>query len=141
MGPIGHAHTHEHSSECEARTLREPELEAEALDRQRGAERRRVPARYLWGYGLIEASVARRAAALDGQEIGSQSILRRGPLASRDEAVAFLSHLTHPATRLALLPLGDRWTAVLDNRRNGAEPRRSLRVAQTQQVFTARGSR
>jgi hypothetical protein len=34
---------------------------------------------------------------------------------------AFLSHLTHPPTRLALLSLGERWTAVLNNRRDGSD--------------------
>jgi hypothetical protein len=37
-----------------------------------------------------------------------------------DEAIAFLSHLTHPPTRLALIPLGGKWTAVLNSRRDGS---------------------
>jgi hypothetical protein len=50
--------------------------------------------------------------ALDDQEIGARWVLRRFPIAGRDEAIAFLSHLTHPARRLVLLPLGDRSLGV-----------------------------
>lgn len=39
--------------------------------------------RYLWGYGLIEADAEHCAAALDGQEIGTQSVLRFGTIAGR----------------------------------------------------------
>ena len=85
------------------------------------SSRKEALPRYLSGYGLIEAEVEHCVAALDGQEIGTQSVFRRGPIAVRDEAIAFLSHLTHPPTRLALGPLGGRWTAVLNNRRDGSD--------------------
>ena len=43
------------------------------------SSRKEALPRYLSGYGLIEAEVEHCVAALDGQEIGTQSVFRRGP--------------------------------------------------------------
>jgi hypothetical protein len=50
---------------------------------------------------------------------GSTLSLAQG--ASRHEAVAHLSHLTHPPTRHVLLAVNEQWTAVLNNNRTGSD--------------------
>jgi hypothetical protein len=86
--------------------------------------------RYLSGYGLIEAPLEVCVERLVGAEIGERGVLsvaRPGepaadPLhASLDEAVGYLSHLTHPATRRVLFAVSARWSAVVDNARDGSD--------------------
>jgi len=77
-------------------------------------------ARDLRGYGLIAAPLERCLHALAGAEIGTRSVLRLKEDASPEAAAAYLSHLTWPATRLALFAV-DGWTAVLTNRRHGSD--------------------
>lgn len=86
-------------------------------------------ARRLTGYGLVEAPLDRCVERLltpdaDGRPIAAPAADApvTDPLhATRDEAVAFLSVLTHPATRRVLLAVNDRWTAVVTNLRDGSD--------------------
>jgi hypothetical protein len=85
-----------------------------------------VVPRYLRGYGLIEAPLADCLARLDGARLGDSSILHPHPsgqlqVSRRDAAVSYLNHLTHPATRWVLFALTDRWTAVVNNLRDGSD--------------------
>jgi hypothetical protein len=41
--------------------------------------------------------------------------------ASCEDAIGYLSHLTHLATRLVLFAVNERWTAMLNNLRNGSD--------------------
>jgi hypothetical protein len=65
-----------------------------------------------------------------GAEIGETSVLGPpgadetdgDPLDSaRRDATGYLSHLTHPATRHVLFAVNDRWTAVVNNEREGSD--------------------
>ena len=59
---------------------------------------------------------------LDGAELGGRGVLSLdAAVSTRDRATSHVSHLTHPATRLALFAVNDRWTAVVDNLREGSD--------------------
>jgi len=82
--------------------------------------------RYLRGYGLVEAPLSTCAARLDRASLGQRSVLRRrtgdgSGFFSQDATVGYLNHLTFPSTRWALFAVNDRWTAVLNNSRDGSE--------------------
>jgi hypothetical protein len=85
-----------------------------------------VVPRYLRGYGLIETPLAHCLLRLGGAHLGGRSVLRphdggRLRPASMGTAVAYLDRLTHPATRWVLFALTDRWTAVINNLRDGSD--------------------
>ncbi len=87
------------------------------------------PPRYLRGYGLVEAPLERcveqiLTARLHGRPVAEPATDAgvSAPLdAGRDDAVAYLSVLTHPEMRRVLFAVNPRWTAVLNNRRDGSD--------------------
>ena len=72
--------------------------------------------RYLRGYGLLEAPVAHCV-----ERLAADPLLTARPAVVRDDAIAYLSELTSPATRHALFAVNDRWTAVVNNFRYGSD--------------------
>jgi hypothetical protein len=76
---------------------------------------------YLRGYGLIELSLDDCVARLDGAGLARRSTLRLEPASSREAAVEYLGHLTHPATRWALFAVNEHWTALVNNLRGGSD--------------------
>jgi hypothetical protein len=76
---------------------------------------------HLRGYGLIELALDRCAERLAGAEIPSGRLERAHRAASREQTVAYLRHLTFPATRYALFAVNDRWTAIVNNARDGSD--------------------
>jgi hypothetical protein len=86
--------------------------------------------RYLSGYGLLERPLELCVERLVGAELGERSVVglagageaNGDPLdRSRREATAYLNHLTHPATRHVLFAVTERWTAVVNNERDGSD--------------------
>ena len=82
-----------------------------------------VISRFLRGYGLIERPVIDCA-----RELTSRPVLRPRShlkLSARTEdcteAVDYLSTLTFPTTRHVLFPAGERWSATVNNNRNGSD--------------------
>jgi hypothetical protein len=71
-----------------------------------------VRPRYLTGHGLVERGLDECVERLAGAKIAKRSGLEGRGWASRDEAIAYLSHLTFPSTRLVLFAVMERWTAV-----------------------------
>lgn len=73
------------------------------------------------GYGLIESPIARTLELFGTHTRADQAQMRvERSQATPSEALEYLSRLTFPATRLALLDRGA-WTAVLTNSRNGSD--------------------
>lgn len=63
------------------------------------------------------------AVRLDGMERGDGTTLRRrrsGPV-SQEVAIRYLRELSHPATRVALFAVNERWSAVVTNLRDGSD--------------------
>ena len=85
--------------------------------------------RYLSGYGLVEAPLERCIERLVGGEVHGRSVGEPAevdgvdePLHStRAQAIAYLNALTHPEMRRVLFAVNDRWTAVVNNRREGSD--------------------
>lgn len=77
--------------------------------------------RYLLGYGLIEMPAGECAVRLDGMPCDSRTVLRRSGSTTTDVASRYLRELSHPATRLALFPVNERWSAAVTNRRDGSD--------------------
>jgi hypothetical protein len=81
-----------------------------------------VQPRFLSGYGLIESPLGECLERLGGAELAGRGVLGLdAAVSTRDRAASYLSHLTHPATRLVLFAVNDRWTAVLNNLRGGSD--------------------
>ncbi|HEX6700665.1 MAG TPA: hypothetical protein VF101_08045 [Gaiellaceae bacterium] len=77
--------------------------------------------RYLSGYGLVGRGLDKCVERLAGAKIAKRSVLEARGWALRDEAIAYLDHLTFPATRLVLFAVNEQWTAVLTNARDGSD--------------------
>lgn len=77
--------------------------------------------RYLQGYGLVEMPAGECAVRLDGMPHGNRTCLRRSGSATTETASRYLRELSHPATRFALVPVSERWTAVVTNQRDGSD--------------------
>jgi hypothetical protein len=88
-----------------------------------------APPLYLSGYGLIELPHECCVERLAGAEVAGRrlGLARDGETAadprrgSRADAVRYLSHLTHPATRSVLFAVDDGWTCMLTNARGGSD--------------------
>ena len=85
--------------------------------------------RYLSGYGLVEVPLERCVERLLGGEVHGRPVGEPAevdgvdePLHStRGQAIAYLNALTHPEMRRVLFAVNDRWTAVVNNRRDGSD--------------------
>ncbi len=86
-------------------------------------------ARFVRGYGLLELPLDRcveRLLVPAPDARGSLTLATATPAADalrarRADALSFLRHLTYPATRHVLFAVDDRWTAVVNNLRDGSD--------------------
>jgi hypothetical protein len=79
--------------------------------------------RIVEGHGLVEARLEHCVQALGDEKItvGRSTLREIGRVTDANQALAFFSTYTFPATRHILFPAGDGWTGVVNNSKNGSD--------------------
>jgi hypothetical protein len=107
--------------------------------------------RFVRGYGLVSLPLPELADLMTAGPTQRAAISEAGRVMHPADAVAFLSTLTHPATRHVLFPLTESWSVVVNNERNGSDfndtqpwiarrtPAMTIRVVDTAATTAIRG--